>query len=219
MNQPRVNIYGFPHKALRSALSQLSLLAGKTNYSDATSLQALKDQNQVSMTLLDTHLHSEEEFLLPALEAKVKGSVQENMEEHVMLVKLEESFNALLESITVDATPDKGAAYYAAISNFHSKYLAHMEMEEQEMNPLIWANFTDEELLGIHGQIMASLSPEHSMLWFKYIVPSLNPTERSVILGGLKANAPQPAFNAVIHMLKSELTEQEHSDMMEVLNA
>ena len=38
------------------------------------------------------------------------------------------------------------------------------------------------------------------------------------MIEGLKTNAPKEAFNAVVNMLKGELTQQEHSDMMNVLN-
>jgi len=38
------------------------------------------------------------------------------------------------------------------------------------------------------------------------------------MIEGLKTNAPKEAFNAVVNMLKGELTQKEHLDMITILN-
>jgi len=210
MDQPRMNIYGFPHKGLRNLLSQVSLLSGNTDYSNAVSLEKLKDLTTELVTLLDLHVHSEEDVLLPALEVKVPGSTRENVEEHEQLEKEIKDFDEKMKNITVDSTPDSGVKFYESVYNFHSKYIAHMAMEESEINPVIWANLADEELMELQGQIMASLSPDNIMMWFKYIVPALNPFERTIILGGFKENAPAEFFDQVLNMLKEYMSENEH---------
>lgn len=210
MSPPRMNIYGFPHKGLRIALSQLSMLSGNTDYSDAESLAKLKNLSLELITLLNLHLHSEEDVVLPALETKVPGSTRQNVEEHEQLEKEIEAFDKQLKNITVDSAPNAGAEFYEAVYNFHSKYITHMAMEEGEINPLIWANFTDEEIMAWHGQVMATLTPDQIMMWFRYIVPALNPFERSIIMGGFKENAPVEFFGQVLKMLKEYMPENEH---------
>ena len=218
MSQPRMNIYGFPHKGLRIALANLSKLSGSIDYSEESSLNQLKKLTEEITTLLDLHLHSEEDVVLPALEAKVPGSTNHNIDEHEQLEKEVQAFNEQLKDISVDSSPELGANFYTSISNFHSKYLAHMAMEEGEMNPVIWANFTDEELMGWHGRIMSTLTPDQIMMWFKYIVPALNPFERSIIMGGFKGNAPSDFFNSVMEMLREHMSENEHSRLKTMLN-
>ena len=90
-------------------------------------------------------------------------------------------------------------------------------MEESEINPVIWANLADEELMELQGQIMASLSPDNIMMWFKYIVPALNPFERTIILGGFKENAPAEFFDQVLNMLKDYMSENEHLQLETML--
>lgn len=217
MSQPRANIYGFPHKGLRIALSQLSMLSGNTDYSNADSLEKLKNLSVELVTLLDLHLHSEEDVVLPALEAKMPGSTSENVEEHEQLEKEVQAFDKRLTNITVDSAPNSGAQFYEAVYNFHSKYIAHMAMEESDINPLIWANFTDEEIMAWHGQIMSTLTPDQIMLWFKYIVPALNPFERGMIMGGFKENAPAEFLDKVLDMLKEYMPEKEHLQLEAML--
>lgn len=217
MSQPRANIYGFPHKGLRIALSQLSMLSGNTDYSNADSLKKLKNLSVELVTLLDLHLHSEEDVVLPALEAKMPGSTSENVEEHEQLEKEVQAFDKQLTDITVDSAPNSGAQFYEAVYNFHSKYIAHMAMEESDINPLIWANFTDEEIMAWHGQVMSTLTPDQIMLWFKYIVPALNPFERGMIMGGFKENAPAEFLDKVLDMLKEYMSEKEHLQLEAML--
>jgi len=54
-------------------------------------------------------------------------------------------------------------------------------------------------------------------LWFKYIVPALNPFERTMIMGGFKANAPAEFFDKVLNMLKEYMSENEHLKLKTML--
>ena len=194
------------------------MLSGNTDYSNAESLEKLKILSVELITLLDLHLHSEEDVVLPALEAKMPGSTSENVEEHEQLKKEVQAFDKQLTNITVNSAPNSGAKFYEAVYNFHSKYIAHMAMEESDINPLIWANFTDEEIMAWHGQVMSTLTPDQIMLWFKYIVPALNPFERSMIMGGFKENAPAEFFDKLLNMLKEYMSENEHLKLETMLS-
>lgn len=218
MTQPRMNLYGFPHKGLRNAISQLSQSVGNTDCSNPTSLNKLKEIADEIFILLELHAHSEESVVLPALESKVAGSTTENIAEHERLENQISALKQQLDSITPDSPPNLLANFYAEIALFHSEYLAHMAMEESKMNQLIWANFSDEELMGQHGQIMSTLTPEQTLMWFKYIVPALNPFERTIIMGGFKANAPALFFDSVVNMLSGLMDENDHQYLVSALN-
>lgn len=217
MTQPRMNLYGFPHKGLRNAISQFSLAAGSANFSDPGSLGALTEIAAEVFMLLELHAHSEESVVLPALEAKVPGSTADNIAEHVQLENEIDALVKQFEGIARNPKPGADARFYANLANFHSRYLAHMAMEEDKMNELIWANFTDEELMVLHGQVMAALRPEQVLIWFKYIVPALNQFERTVIMGGLKANAPAPFFESALAMLSGVMSADEHHALASAL--
>ncbi len=214
MPQPRVDIYNFPHKGLRNQLSQLTFSAGTTDYSNQQSLTELKDRTAELVLNLDLHRHSEEDFLLPALESKVPGSTAANVTEHEETQEDVNQFVAHLDGLTVNSAAADGIRFYTLISNFQTKYSAHMAMEESDMNPLIWANFTDEELMGMHGEIMATLEPKHIISLFKYIVPALNPMERNIIMSGFKANAPREFFDEVAAVIREEMPAESYQQMV-----
>ena len=218
MNQPRMNLYAFPHKGLRNAISQLSQIAGNIDCSDQASLSSLKALADEVFTLLGLHAHSEESVVLPALESRVPDSTAENIAEHEQLENEIDAMKQELNAITTGSAPNVLSHFYTTVSDFHSKYLTHMAMEESRMNALIWENFTDAELMEQHGKIMSTLSPEQIMMWFKYIVPALNPFERTIIMGGFKANAPVPFFDSVLDMLSGLIKQNEHQQLTAALN-
>jgi len=217
MNEMRINVYAFPHKGLRNALSQVSLLAGNTDYSSPEELAFLKAATSDLLSLLDLHAHSEDHFVLPALESKVPGSTHENTEEHEELEKEVEALLHQINGITTGSPLADGANFYAAVSNFHSKYLAHMAHEESEILDLIWENFADEELIKIHEEIMKTFSPEQVIRWFKCIVPALNPMEQFALMAGFKSAAPAFFFDSVIEVLSSLMPEKSMDRLIKML--
>jgi len=218
MSQPRVNLYGFPHKGLRNGLSQLSMLAGNTDYSDELALDKIRNLTDELVLLLDTHAEKEDQIVLPALEERAPGSTAENIEEHIELENEVEAFHDLLRSMSTDSSPTMGAGFYEAVNSFYAKYIIHMDMEEKDINPILWEHFTDDELMGIQGQILGSFSPEMMMKWFEYIIPALNPFERTIMLGGFKQNAPSEAFDTAINMLRNFMPSSELDQVVEDLS-
>lgn len=214
MTRPRMNGYGFPHKGLRLALSRLVVVSGNTDYSDESSLNALKTLAKEVIELLHLHAIAEDSVILPALEERLPGSTASNVEEHKALEEEISEFAKQLEGITVTSGPASGAKFYESVTRFFANYINHMAMEENDMNPLIWGNFSDEEIMSWQGRIMSTLTPAHISSFFKYMVPALNPFERNIMLGGFKANAPAAFFDSIIGMLKEHMTQLEHSQMV-----
>jgi len=214
MTRPRMNGYGFPHKGLRLALSRLVVASGNTDYSDEVSLNALKSLAKEVIELLHVHGVAEDTVILPALEERVPGSTATNVEDHKMLEEEVAEFAKQLDGITIASGPAAGAKFYESVTAFFANYINHMAMEESDMNALIWDNFSDEEIMSWTGRIMSTLTPAQISSFFKYMVPALNPFERNIMMGGFKANAPAEFFNSVIGMLKTHMTESEHSQMV-----
>ncbi len=73
-----------------------------------------------------------------------------------------------------------------------------MADEEDGINQVIWDAFSDEEILSWQSQIMDKLTPEQKMLWFRFIIPALNPSERQMMLGGVRESVPAEAYAGII---------------------
>lgn len=204
--EQRVNIYGFPHKGIRYGLGQLSFKVGSMIFNDAESLSVCKELANDLSELLELHLNAEEDFVLPPLETKVPGCTQNNHEDHIEMHRLEHEMNATILALVDSPNEMLLNIAYGKINHFIKEYFRHMDEEEIEMNKVIWEHFSDEEILGWQGQILAKLTPEQFFKWFKYIIATLTQLEQSIMLGGFKQNAPAEAYSGTIRNLEPYLT-------------
>ena len=62
----------------------------------------------------------------------------------------------------------------------------------------MWDNFTDEELGGIEGALMASVTPEVMAQFIPLICGSFNPDELAFMLGAMKGGMPPEVFQGVL---------------------
>lgn len=209
MSQPRVNIYGFPHKGLKNALSQLLYAASRADSADAESIDSLKVLSDEVTLLLELHQDAEDQVVLPALEAKVPGSTAHNASEHDRLHAMVEGIRQQSKQLDAGQSPMAAAGLFDAVGGFYSDYLKHMAEEEHEINQVIWDAFSDEEIMSWQPQIMAKLTPEQKMLWFRFIIPALNPFERQIMLGGVRESVPAEAYAGIIEGLKPFMSEEE----------
>ncbi|WP_194778428.1 hemerythrin domain-containing protein [Pararhodonellum marinum] len=218
MQKPqRINPYLLPHKGLRHLLAKTSLLAGNLDVSKQSDIEQLHFLSLELFFLLEQHARTEDHMILPLLEQKAPGSTIENMEEHERLEAMVHQLATQLDQLRFKAEPQLFIDYFLELSDFHSQYLAHMIMEERAVLDLIWTHFSDQELMDLHHRILASFSPEKILRWFRYIVPALNPSERFMVLSGLRDKAPKPFFDALIEVIKPELDEAVFSELLHQL--
>lgn len=197
----RWDIYGPIHKGLRLGHVELLLKLGQAAFEDGQ--PDLLAQLRAHLQLGADHLAHEEQFIHPALEARVAGACATLETEHdrhrERFSRLEASIAAVERAAAADR-PALGRALYLDFSAFVAEDLEHMRHEEVETWPLLCANFTDEELAGIEMQIIASLTPDQNIAVMRLMLPAMNHAERTGLLTGMKAGAPAEAYAAVIDL-------------------
>jgi hypothetical protein len=82
-------------------------------------------------------------------------------------------------------------------------------MEERVIVPALVQRLGVDALLGIHGTIMASLSPEQFTRGLAAIVPAINLDDRCEMLGGMRAGMPAEAFAGVWSLAASVLAPED----------
>jgi len=213
-----MNSYGAPHKGLRNALSQLSLLAGKTDHTSSAEIIKLYTLGKTVFLLLTTHAHDEDEVTLAELEKKMPGAAEADRADHDVIHEKQERLENLLEEI-MNGKADQGEKFYILFNDFHALYLEHMAREEKETQQLLWDNFTDEELAGHRAMIMQKLAPPVLQLWLQFIIPALSHPERTGFLKGFRANAPEPFYLDTMSKLQSHVQADEWQKLQNALNS
>ena len=205
----RVRSFDTPHKGIRKQMSSFSNLAGSIDYSNAADLDKLRLSGQELFAMLNLHMHTENEILLKALEARCPGAAQHDLSDHEEIEVMQTEIETALNNLRAETAAGQSHDFYLMFSRFHSHYLQHIYDEETLTEKLLWENFTDEELLVIRGQILSRFSPDELLLSLKIIVPAQSEKERLQLLGAFRKNAPEAVFSRVMKMLRTELSETE----------
>lgn len=206
-----------PHKGLRNALSKLALIAGKTNYASVESVMKLQLISKDVFHLLKDHTATENKFILGALDAVNKSFTKDYYADHVEMDQTEQQLFDRIMSLNGEQTNDFGHQLYLDICQFQSHYLEHINEEDVALEAEMQKHFTDEDLMQHQIAIMGEMSFETLLLWFKYIVPARRPEENAQVLSGFKSAVPESAFNAVIEIIKNEISENELHEIQSLL--
>lgn len=204
----RYDLYAGIHKGVRLMLNELLLQAGRVDAADPASVERLVTALDAAMDFCLSHLAHENDFVHPVLERLQPGFSQRIATEHQAHAHDIQALRAHARCLPLCAADERPAAchaLYQALALFVAHNLAHMHLEETEHNALLWASLPDADIAAIEGQILARLSPPEMTASLHWMLPALAPAERLALLGGLRAQAPAPVFEAVLSLARSRL--------------
>ena len=202
-----------PHKGIRNALSQLSLKAGSTAAGDENGVNDLVSLAVDVLDFIDEHAAFEDKYILEPLDERVPGS---SVADHAAHQQLEVRVQQLRQQLTtLTASPNQADidTFYTDISLFQAAYLEHMADEEATTERLMMEHFSDEELIGHQIAIMGETSFESLLRMFRFIAPARRLDENLQVLQAFRANAPEPAFAAVMQTLQAAMPPSQYNSL------
>jgi hypothetical protein len=198
------------HKAIRAALFAVTAEAGRVDPSDDLSVAALEGEvRDVARFLADHAAHEDEHFGLPVHLPDIAEQVERD---HAALDARMNWLVQLAGEVRLAPAADRRFPVhelYVELASFTGAYLAHQDMEERVIVPALVQRLGVDALLGIHGTIMASLSPEQFTRGLAAIVPAINLDDRCEMLGGMRAGMPAEAFAGVWSLAASVLAPED----------
>ncbi len=209
---PRLDMYAGIHKALRALMADTLLALGRMDCDDDLELAQTTQQVLALLDACASHLQHENEFIHTALEARAPGAsavIAHEHDDHLAHIgRIARTTTALMGTAVGDRA---GAALslYRELSLFIAENFHHMHVEETAHNAVLWARYTDAELEAIHDALVASIPPEEMMRTVRWLVPFMNPAERTALLSDMRAKAPVQAFAAVLDTARAHLTQNE----------
>lgn len=206
---PRMNMYAGIHKALRACMADTLLGLGRMDVDDDLEFVQTGDRVMQLLDLCLSHLRHENQFIHAAMEAREPGACHGVQAEHA---EHEQAISALAGGVAhllgcARATRSAAAhTLYRQLALFIAHNFAHMNVEEAEHNRVLWAHYTDEELVRIHDALVASIPAQEMMAVARWMVPFMSPAERTAMLSDMQQNAPAPAFSAMLSIVQPHLT-------------
>ena len=209
---PRMDMYAGIHKAMRALMADTLLALGRMDCDDGLELAQTTQQVLALMDACASHLKHENEFIHAALEARAPGAsavIAHEHDDHLAHIgRLAGAATALLRTPAAQR-PAAVLALYRDLSLFIAENFHHMHVEETAHNAVLWARYTDAELEAIHDALVASIPPEEMMGIVRWLVPFMNPAERTALLADMRAKAPEAVFHAVLDAARPHLTQGE----------
>lgn len=207
----RREIYHLVHKGLRAAMSDALVSLGRVDLAapDAA-LAAVAELLQMCAE----HLDHENKFLHTAMEKAQPGSAQRCADDHAHHMKTIADLQVRLADALAVTGPGRERALkvlYRLLAIFVAENFEHMEIEESANTSLLWAHYSDAEILAIEHQIHAHIKPERMMTWLRWILPNVTRQQRALMMTGMQAGMPPELFGAVLEMVKPHLSEQERT--------
>ena len=208
----RFDMYTGVHKALRALMADTLLALGRMDPADDLDLAQTTQRVIQLLEFCGSHLRHENEFVHTAIEARAPGASSAiahdhgHHEEHIVRLCVAASS---LRSMPPELRAAAALDLYRELALFIADNFHHMNVEETAHNAVLWARYTDAELMEIHGALLASIPPDEMMFVARWLVPFMNPAERTAVVGDMRAHAPAAAFEAMIDVVRPHLTDRE----------
>jgi hypothetical protein len=216
----RFDIYAGVHKGLRSFMAETLVAAGRMDAHDPAEIAGTLAQVRELLDACRAHLHAENQFLHPAMEARRPGSACETAKDHedqVQAIERLETDALAVERAPAETRADAVRRLYHGLAAFVADNLVHMHDEETKNNTVLWATHTDEEIAEIQQALVASLRPEKMALFIRWMVPAMSPAERAGLLGGIQLGAPREVFERVLATARPHLAGRDWAKLMAAL--
>lgn len=202
---PRFNLYQAVHKGLRAFMADTLVRVGRTDAADRSEGADCAEQVRTLLHLFGEHLVHENRFIHAAMERRAPGSAAQAESEHLDHVAEIGALLAVLaqaELATSEQCEARWLRLYQALSQFIADNLTHMLLEEQTHNAVLWAHHSDEELIALHDELVASIPPDEMAVHFRWMLPSVSHAERVGMLQGMRQGMPPEVFASQLDMAR-----------------
>jgi len=217
----RLNLYGGIHKALRAYMSDILNRTARIDGNDGADLCAGMQQVRELLAFMRKHLQHESQFVHPAMNARRPGSAQVTEGDHDHHDWAIDKLNALCDHIEQGSGVKRQLLLdhlNLQLSVFVGENLVHMNMEETENNAVLWACYTDAELIALHDALVASIPPEEMQIVMRWMLPAVSPAERAGMMMGMRAGMPPQVFAGMLEFTRSLIPERDMRKLQAALD-
>ena len=198
---PRFDFYGPIHKALRMLMTRTLVRIGSVDAHDDADREDMLSEVEALIDLCRIHVDHENHHVHPMVEAaqaNASAKISGEHDDHLVEIDALATAVALLRAAP-EADRDRLAnALYHRFVAFVAHNFEHMAYEERVHQPLLWARFSDAELLAAEQAIIADTPPAQGALVAASMLAAVNGTERVGILAGMRAGMPPELFEVMV---------------------
>jgi hypothetical protein len=207
----RLDLYRPIHKAIRLCLLDTVTRVGNMDETLDAEVREAADAVRGLLAMLAAHIINED-VVHSAVERRCPGAsaaLAHAHEEHAAELRHLEDGVRRLESAVAHERQPLAHALYLELARFAGENLAHMNLEETQMNPLLWSLFSESELYDIYNQVLAAEPPEQLAAGVRWLVPALTHAERVAVIEGARGGIPPAVFEQLVAGTRALLSERD----------
>ncbi|MCK7496773.1 MAG: hypothetical protein MZW92_42155 [Comamonadaceae bacterium] len=195
--------------ALRGLMHRTVAAVGAMDLDDDVERGAALDQVTLLLATLRGHVRHENEFVHTAIEARRPGAALQTADDHD--AHLDAIADLEDEARRLRVAPAAQRAALALRLYRHRRYafvgenLVHMQVEETVNNAVLWALYSDDELVALHDRLMASIPPDEIAMTVRWMATTLAVPELAMLFADLRTKAPAPAVEALLGAVRDEV--------------
>jgi hypothetical protein len=191
------------HKAIRSMLFDLSGRLQTLDFGDPVASAATLSDLQVDVAtapaacilcLLHHHGGDEETAVFPDLKPLDPALVEDLLREHHDVTRRLATISRMTADLRKRTSREERVALGVEINREADRlfafYLTHMSKEEVTLLPAMLNHFSDDQLRALRAKIQGAMPRERLAGYLRWMLPSLNVSEMTKMLTGMKCAAP-----------------------------
>jgi hypothetical protein len=205
---PAVDLYRDIHKGIRAELFAITATAGSLDPADRGDRVALVEHLTAVAAVLASHAHHEDAVIDPVLAEHLPELSEQIRADHVRIERwFDEIVDRASELVIAPVTDQRRQAHvlHLELAGFTGEYLVHQDVEERVVMPALERVIGAEGSGHLHAAIVSSIPPDEMARSLAFMLPAMNVLDRSELLGGIRAAAPAPAFDALVGLTRSVL--------------
>ncbi len=188
------------HKYISYAVSELEKLIAKTDFTNQTQINLIKNELANIEDLMTGHAEWEESTIHELLKKKnspLHTQIEKDHQEHVIQFKaLQEMLIHISDSRDENEKLSKGYTFYITYRNYAASNLKHLNEEETLLMPELQRLYSDEELRAIEFKTYEQMSLEDMIHMMEILFPHMNPNDREHFLTDIRDAKPEKFMQA-----------------------
>ncbi|NLR80567.1 hemerythrin domain-containing protein [Chitinophaga eiseniae] len=198
MAQLRFNVFKQAHKGLRLLLNDTIQAIQQTDFSIPAEGNACIATIKTTLQLFHVHAGLEDQDVFPMLSqiasAVVAHFEKEHEKDEALIMNLHKTFEAYELADSPEALLAAGNTLLHEFIAFTVFNLEHMSQEECLLNPFLWSQYTDEEILAVATAAVKKIPPAKNDLFIPWMLKGNSNKEVAQWLQRVKESAPAPAY-------------------------
>ncbi|MEO5839089.1 MAG: hemerythrin domain-containing protein [Acidimicrobiales bacterium] len=211
-----LDLYRDIHKGIRYELFGVTLAAGQVDPGDRDAVAAVAARWRNLVGLLITHAEHEDGFVQSVIELHAPALAEVIAAAHPELEAQMAALEVLAERATDAGVCERRLAVhrmYLGFASFTAAYLQHQEFEEMQVMPVLAAALGFDQVLGINGAIIGSITPEEMVQSGSVMLPAMNVEDRVELLGGAQAGAPPEVFAGMMGLTQVVISPADYAQV------